>query len=328
MSDAALTNLGPLPTDFAIAPSCSKSLDDVYKVFTSFDGWYFLIQGPVEQTSCYPSGYSANSKQYYSPARCPTGFTSACQSSNVAGTVSETVVRCCPTHESFVCQSTVSYGWEATLGCVNLQDTSTTTVWTVSQVSSGETALTTYTNAIGGINAYQVQVGFQSTDFASSTSTTRTTKSSTQSQTQSQTQATAHTTIASPSDISGSNNNSSKTGRKHGNGVGGGAIAGIVIGAIAGLLIIAALIWLQIRKRRQRNEEAQQAEQAEQAQYPPPVPEKFNDIAPSQVIQDRAVYENPEPPHVVYEMAAPEPPAELDSGGARHPMNTYYPSSR
>lgn len=94
----ALTNLGPLPTNFALAPSCSRELDDVYKVFTTSEGWYFLIQGPVDQTSCYPSGYNGNSRQYYSPARCPTGFTSACQSLNVAGTVQETVVRCCPTY--------------------------------------------------------------------------------------------------------------------------------------------------------------------------------------------------------------------------------------
>lgn len=96
--DTGLTNLGPLPTNFAVNSNCARDLNDVYKYYTTPGSSYFLLQGPVEQTSCYPSSYTANSKQYYSPARCPTGFTSACESHNSAGTIDETVVRCCPTY--------------------------------------------------------------------------------------------------------------------------------------------------------------------------------------------------------------------------------------
>ncbi|KAI0532835.1 hypothetical protein GGR58DRAFT_488849 [Xylaria digitata] len=320
----ALTNLGPLPTNFALASSCATSLDDIYKVYTSFDGWYYLLQGPVEQTSCYPSSYNGDSNQYYSPARCPTGFTSACQSKNVAGTVSETVVRCCPTHADFVCQLTASYGWEQTLGCVNPQS-STTTVWTVTQVSSGQTARTTYTNLIGGINAYQVQVGFQSTDFASST-TTSTSKSKTTSQTR---PTTTHTTQIAAGSTSGSSSSTTtttkkKTSRKHG--IGSGAIAGIVIGAIAGFLAIVALVWHQVRRRRRgQNEEASRDGQGETQQDPNM--EKFNDIAPSQTYQPGYMPENAAGAPV-YEMATHDNAVELDTGYAQPHSDTQRRVSR
>ncbi|KAI1745998.1 hypothetical protein F4680DRAFT_6890 [Xylaria scruposa] len=227
--DIVLTNLGPLPTDFAVNSKCARDLIDVYKYFTTSPGWYFLLQGPVEQTSCYPSGYTADSRQYYSPARCPTGFTSACQSHNVAGTVEETVVRCCPTHSNFICQTNIHYSWEKTLGCSNPQDSATTTAWTVSQVTDGITALGTYTGVIGGVNAYQIQVGFQSTDFASSTSTPiRTTESSTMSPIpRPTTQST--TTGASPGSSSNHDGGSSSSITKPKATLSGGATAGIVL---------------------------------------------------------------------------------------------------
>ncbi|KAI1753634.1 hypothetical protein F4782DRAFT_497094 [Xylaria castorea] len=268
--DMVLTNLGPLPTNFAVNSNCVPDLTDVYKYFTTSPGWYFLLQGPVEQTSCYPSGYTADSRQYYSPARCPTGFTSACQSHNVAGTIEETVVRCCPTYSDFVCQTKINYSWEKTLGCINQQETATTTVWTVSQVSNGITALSTYTNAIGGVNAYQIQVGFQSTDFASSTSTSsRTSDSSTVSQTPRPT-APGTTTGASSGSLADHGGSSSST--KHNTNLSGGAIAGIIIGALAGLLLVVALVWLQVRNRRRRRQQAEDNPNRQELDAPPSAP--------------------------------------------------------
>ena len=91
----SLTNLGSLPTDFAIAPTCSANLNQVYKIYTSSE--FYLLQGPVQQTTCFPSSYAANSNQYYSPAQCPTGYTSACKSYNSKGDAEETILGCCPT---------------------------------------------------------------------------------------------------------------------------------------------------------------------------------------------------------------------------------------
>lgn len=97
------TNLGSLPTDFALATDCARTLGEVFKVYPTLSSFY-LLQGPPEQTTCYPSGYSkavtGTAEPYYSPALCPTGFTAACQSTNtVTGegkTAEETVVTCCP----------------------------------------------------------------------------------------------------------------------------------------------------------------------------------------------------------------------------------------
>ncbi|KAI1194931.1 hypothetical protein F5X97DRAFT_309685 [Nemania serpens] len=282
IANTALTNLGPLPTNFALPPSCARDLEDVYKVFTTSEGWYYLLQGPVAQTSCYPSGYNGNLGQYYSPARCPTGFTSACQSLNVAGTVQETVVRCCPTYSNFICQTTAFYGWEETLGCSAPQE-SAMTAWTVSQVLSGRTALTTYTGLIGGVNAYEIKVGFQSTDFTSRKST----KTRTKSTTSSQTNLGAHPTAkngASNGSSPGRNTVVRKTG------LAAGAAAGIAIGAVAGLLIVVALVWLVIRNKRRRRQQEEET--------------KENTAAAA-------------PPQVVHEMSV-EPVAELDGGMTKY----------
>ncbi|KAI0197101.1 hypothetical protein EV127DRAFT_415598 [Xylaria flabelliformis] len=299
--DTVLTNLGPLPTDFVLNSKCAEDLVDVYKYFTTSPGWYFLLQGPVEQTSCYPSGYTADSRQYYSPARCPTGFTSACQSHNVAGTVEETVVRCCPTYSSFACQTTIHYSWEKTLGCTNVQDTATTTAWTVSQVTNGITALETSTGAIGGVNAYQIQVGFQSTDFSSSTSTPiRTTESSTMSPTPTPRPTTQSATTGAPLGSSSNHGDSSSSSSSiTKDKLSGGATAGIVVGALAGLLLVAALIWVQVRKRRR-----QRAGDDPDTQQP--------DILPA--------------PNDVHEIGKREDAFELDAGEVRPSMNIRWPS--
>ncbi|KAJ8132271.1 hypothetical protein O1611_g1354 [Lasiodiplodia mahajangana] len=229
-----LSNLGALPTTFSLASTCASELTDVYKIFTGAPGNYYLLQGPVDQTSCYPSSYNAASTQYYSPARCPTGFTSACQSVNVAGTVSETVMRCCPTQADYICQTTTEYTWQLTLGCTSVVTTTATTAWTVTQVSSGTTSVVTSTGFIGGMNAYEIKVGAQSTDFRSTTTTTRRTTTKTTART---TKATTTTSTGTHSSSSNSNKNKKKKSTS------GGAIAGIIIGSIAGVAIAAGAIY-------------------------------------------------------------------------------------
>lgn len=89
------TNLGPLTESEPLPSSCMAEYDRVYKIHST-DVWYWLQPGPIS-TSCFPSGYSASSEQYYSPGHCPSGFTPACSSSNAIGDVTETIHICCPT---------------------------------------------------------------------------------------------------------------------------------------------------------------------------------------------------------------------------------------
>jgi hypothetical protein len=44
-----------------------------------------------------PDNFQLSSTNFYSPGICPVGYLTACQHLNVIGTVSETVVTCCPT---------------------------------------------------------------------------------------------------------------------------------------------------------------------------------------------------------------------------------------
>lgn len=69
----------------------------------------------------------------------------------------------------YSCQTTASYDWESTLGCVMPVDSSSTTIWTVTEISSGTTSTATSTGYYGGMNAYSIQVRFQATDLAAAT---------------------------------------------------------------------------------------------------------------------------------------------------------------
>jgi hypothetical protein len=93
MSVAALT------TTFTPAPSC---LSQFYQLDNA-DGMkcgdkicqYFQL-GPLEPSSCFPSGWESSSTAYFSPGICPSGYTQACSSVINIGTVSETRATCCP----------------------------------------------------------------------------------------------------------------------------------------------------------------------------------------------------------------------------------------
>ncbi|KAI8627648.1 hypothetical protein F5Y19DRAFT_160819 [Xylariaceae sp. FL1651] len=267
-----MTNLGPLPTDFAIASNCANDLNDIYKINTSPQGYYYLLQGPVEQTSCYPSSYTANTQQFYSPALCPTGFTSACKALNRIGTVQETILTCCPTQAEYVCQTTNNYEWEKTLGCVFHQISGARTTWTVSEVSDAHTSLVTSEGTAGGLNAYSIQVRYQSTDFVSSTSSSSS-SSSTKSDTNSKTSVPSATNTQINSSSSNNNNNGNgKTNHKSNGSLSAGAAAGIAIAAFAALLIAVAGIWFLVRKRKQQQQQQQQQAPQQEAMHPYGVP--------------------------------------------------------
>ncbi|KAI0425133.1 hypothetical protein F5Y09DRAFT_352655 [Xylaria sp. FL1042] len=248
-----MSNLGPLPTDFTITSECATRHNDIYYIRTTLDEDHhpnYLLQGPLEQTQCYPGGYTANTEQYYSPGRCPPGFTAPCQSTNRAGTVEETVLTCCPTQENYVCQTTFDYPWESTQGCVS-HITTTSTELIVSKVSDGVTSRYTVTlDDRDGVNAYSIQVRYQSTDFISRTLSLSTPSSTIQSY--------------NPTNVPHSTN-------------GNGTITGVVIGVLAAIFIVAAAIFLLMRRlRRQKSNSItptqyphpnQQEDQAQQHQY-------------------------------------------------------------
>ncbi|KAI1751544.1 hypothetical protein F4782DRAFT_178941 [Xylaria castorea] len=282
-----MDNLGPLPTDFTINANCASELNDVYLFRTSVDGRgaYYLLRGPLDQTTCYPGGYAANTELYYSPGRCPTGYTAACLSTNSAGTVEETVLKCCPTQGNYICQTDTNHPWELTQGCAS-RFTTTGAKLTLSEVSNGVTSRATATfNTGDAINAYSIQVRYQSTDFVSSLSSSPTSSVALETN--------------SPTDTPHSTNSNAKR-----------AIPGIVIGAVAAFLIAVGAVFLLVRRRRRRQ---QQSTSTQQTQHPYPYPYQPSNQEQQQQHYFSLFKSNPDSPQ---ELDALGRIAELDSGVA------------
>lgn len=167
-----MAGLGPITTSLALPEECTADLSSVYKYYWGQDGWYWLQHGP-QQTTCFPSGYSALATQYFSPAGCPYGYTPACSTTYAIGTVAtETIQTCCPTEYDYQCQTEVSYPWQSTLGCTNRVSNSDSTTWTFVDVGQDSSVFTTSAGLQGGLNAFSIQVRFQSGDFVTTTSST------------------------------------------------------------------------------------------------------------------------------------------------------------
>ncbi|RWA07065.1 hypothetical protein EKO27_g8035 [Xylaria grammica] len=221
-----MSNLGPLPTDFTIPANCASELDDIYLFHTSLEQDYpdptYLLRGPLEQTLCYPGSYAASTEQYYSPARCPTGFTAPCQSVNSAGTVEETVLTCCPTQGNYQCQTDIHWVWETTQGCRSQIATADSEL-VLSEVSSGITSRVTSTFGTGdAVNAYSIQPTPSSAG---------------------QTQLVTNTPANTPTNTS--------TNTTHGT-ISKGATAGIVVGVLAAFTIAVIAVFSLLRRSRRR----------------------------------------------------------------------------
>ncbi|CAK7223355.1 hypothetical protein SBRCBS47491_005180 [Sporothrix bragantina] len=230
-----------LTTTFTPSSSCTI---DLYKqaypgitcaIGSSLIPCDFYHLGVDSSTSdCFPPGWSDASTAYYSPGICPSGYTEACQS--VVN--SETRATCCPV--GYQCQTETNWPWYSTDPCTFVMSTQQTFVYTTSIIGKGNVVSTV--TAAEGLNAFGLQIRYQSTDFASSTSSSSFTSSTPK--------ATGQTTgsgSSGPSPTGGSSGGSSNTS----SGLSSGAKAGIGIGvALGALAFIGVALFLFIRKRR------------------------------------------------------------------------------
>ncbi|KAK6068545.1 hypothetical protein SCUP234_11089 [Seiridium cupressi] len=143
-----------------------------------------------------------------------------------------------------------SYEWESTLGCVSTVDTALSTTWTVMDIESGNTKSTTSVGYQGGMNAYSIQVRFQSSDLV----TTMSSESGSET-------ANAKTSVITPTSIgisnptlsaSQSSTPTSAAASPPSGGLSAGAAAGIDVGSFALLLAIAGAVIFMINRRRKR----------------------------------------------------------------------------
>ncbi|KAK8080349.1 hypothetical protein PG997_008167 [Apiospora hydei] len=264
-------NLGPLTAAPTLPSTCADELDQVYKINT-YPG-YYLLQGPPEAALCYPSAYAGVRSHYYYPAAsCPFGFTPACTSTNGE---SETIYTCCPTQFDFICQSTNFYQWETTLGCTIPINSDLTTTWTMLDVQDGKTVASKSLGFQGGVNAFSIQVRFQSSDLITPGSFEKTNRD----------KADFH----------------SRTNKSIYGGLSAGAAAGIAVGAVALLLAVVGALFMMLRRRR-RQKQIQPAPQIPDSYYPSPAPKYVSEVEAA----PQMVYEAP---NTTYELEGVGPRA-------------------
>jgi len=134
-----------LKTIFTPSASCLSS------VFHR--GWWQL--GPLSTSDCLPPNYQIASGFYYSPGVCPSGYIVACSRTVVAATLTETIATCCPSDYS--CHTNSDLTFFSTLGCY-------TNGHGTLPFISGSSTLSKNPEGPGGVNAYSVQVRWQSSD--------------------------------------------------------------------------------------------------------------------------------------------------------------------
>ncbi|CAK7265641.1 hypothetical protein SEPCBS57363_001686 [Sporothrix epigloea] len=245
-----MSSVPALTTTFVPSPSCtidiymeSFSTGLICAVGTQIVPCNYYHLGVDSSTSdCFPSGWASTSDAYFSPGICPSGYTQACQ--NVTG--SETRATCCPT--GFECGTDTYWPWYVTNLCTYPLTTSQVLVYTTSILGEGN-AVFTSTEDNQGINAFGIQIRYQSTDFVSSSSTaapSSTATSSTASVT-GQSTGSGSSSSASPTGTGNSSGDSSSSS----SGLSTGAKAGIGIGVALGVLaLLGCIVFLFVRKRR------------------------------------------------------------------------------
>ncbi|KAI0553260.1 hypothetical protein F4679DRAFT_502035 [Xylaria curta] len=235
-------SIGSLTTEFIPAASCiSQGLAVVRYSSISTEGYdYYLLAGPTAN-SCFPSSQFPSYGSYYSPGKCPSGYSAACTQTggNSVGNATETTVTCCPmTPYALKCNSqSVGGDWGVFADCTTSTSTLEVDFSIIGAVPSSKLTGSSH-DASGNpiltkpiINGYGIQVRWQETDesllFSSISSTSA--------------------TMSNPSEPTTASQGAQS------NHLNGGEIAGIVIGVVFGVIIILALIvriiWL---KRSQR----------------------------------------------------------------------------
>ncbi|KAI0157730.1 hypothetical protein GGR57DRAFT_460764 [Xylariaceae sp. FL1272] len=263
--------VGPLTNEFIPPASCISQGLGIVRYSTTGDYDYYLTVGPGA-SQCFPSSQFPSLSSYYSPGRCPSGYSGACTTTggNSAGDAVETTVTCCPIMPyTFTCNNdNVGEDWGVFGHCVTTTSTLTVDYSIIGAVPSSKLTDSSYDDDGNPIltsptmNAYGIEIRWQSTDEKvlgiTSTSTSISTSSSGSSSSSPTTSTSSPSTSATSSASSG--------------GLKGGAIAGIVIGALVAVLAVIAIVFFIFRsKRKRRAQETTGPSQSTGAEYAHPV---------------------------------------------------------
>ncbi|KAI0119559.1 hypothetical protein F4814DRAFT_447376 [Daldinia grandis] len=222
----------------------SHCTDDIYYIInsvdtcTGFDGstldcrYYHL--GPLSSTSdCFPTGWQPIPGSFISSNGCPRGYTKECQHAEA----SEMTATCCPSNYNCQSSNLKDPAYRSTEPCYQHMDTRLTYVYTTKTAGRPSETSTITGEALGGLNAYGIEIRWGMSDLTSTAAMTSTT--TTTSPLIPTINPTDQTTLPSsyPSPLSA------------------GAGAGIGVGATAAFALILAGVFLLWRRRRERHEE-------------------------------------------------------------------------
>ncbi|PYI09654.1 hypothetical protein BO78DRAFT_415582 [Aspergillus sclerotiicarbonarius CBS 121057] len=225
----------PLTTTFTPPASC---LSDIWAVNST--GLIWMNLGPTDTAECLPSGWGPST--YFSPGLCPSGYIIAKTIEYIGSNTTETAATCCPiagSTNTYSIRNSATTGepWFSTEVCAWQPSPNVVTLYEFSLTTTdgSTTSATGSMTSPGSINAYGVEVRWQSTDFVAPTGT-----------------ATASVTGTTESVPAGSSQTQTASSSS---GLATGAKVGIGVGvAIAGVLVIALVAWGLLRRRRRNHQ--------------------------------------------------------------------------
>ncbi|CAI6254987.1 unnamed protein product [Periconia digitata] len=268
-------SLGALTTQFTPAPSClASSAYWLLRTSSTTSHEYNFFGQPLDRAEdCYPPNYNPASTAYYSPAKCPSGYSAATGTTKIISeTLTETAEVCCPTIDLYRPQTTnnlnTQHPFLTTLLCEYIVRNQFLTTVTSSEVGQPTSTTTTWTMGFA-INAYAVLVKRNNLDFATKTSDSSTTISTSASRTPTSNEnpnagpTSGTSTSIEPNNTNNNTQSSLGTGASIGIGVGMGIL-------IMGLLI--AIVFLVLKRRKKNKELAAILENTHKAYELPPAP--------------------------------------------------------
>ncbi|KAI1210775.1 uncharacterized protein F4807DRAFT_422591 [Annulohypoxylon truncatum] len=261
------TNLGPLTTTFTPAPECTEVISGIIYTQTGTDGntttHKYHSLGPADTSECYPSPFQITSA-YYSPGRCPSGWSSVCGSVYIAsGTITETTATCCPPGYACMQAADVTDSW-STLSCTRAIESMVNV--TVPDDSHQYYRVTQLSHVL--VNAAAITARWQQTDFVASETDTSTTP--TTSITSTTSEATSFSSAFPTPSSSDTPSTSEDTGLSSnaqigiGVGAGLGSLLLILIGAVLGI----GIWWSRKRTKKGPNDTIAHATNPEAAKPP------------------------------------------------------------
>ncbi|KAH7135801.1 hypothetical protein B0J11DRAFT_565083 [Dendryphion nanum] len=237
-------DLGPLTTTYKPAPGClTSAYGSIWTDGSTTHKWHSL--GLPTTSQCYPPKFSGIAEAYYSPGICPSGWTSACGSTEEVESMTETRAVCCPSGYLCVTTSFDQVVPRRSLSCSRFE----VSMYPFHVPQRYESSTVYQQTSLQGvlIFANPIRIRWRENDFASATTSTA---SSSHSSTPSSSKPRSPDGFSTPT--STPNPGSATEPFRSEPKLSRGATAGIGVGVAFGILALLILLFLIVKSRRKR----------------------------------------------------------------------------